>query len=230
MTHSLGIVIPCYNEADSLAELVSRLSNPELQCIEFVLVDNGSTDDTLNILNDLNLPRNIDWIKIPFNKGYGYGILMGLKELHTDFLGWTHADLQTDPTDLLLFLKHLNGNAEFLKGRRRGRSKSDRFFTAGMSLSISLLFARLLRDINGQPTVLSRRLYESWELPPNDFGLDLFSYVHALRSGAPVVRIDVNFGKRVYGSSSWNAGFVSRLRFIGRTLTLAIKLRLSYRA
>jgi glycosyltransferase involved in cell wall biosynthesis len=230
MTHSLGIVIPCYNEADSLVELVNRLSNPELQCIEFVLVDNGSTDETLNILSDLNLPKNIDWIQIPFNKGYGYGILMGLKELHTDFLGWTHADLQTDPADLLLFIEHLNGSAEFLKGRRRGRSISDRFFTAGMSLSISLLFARLLRDINGQPTVLSRRLYESWKLPPNDFGLDLFSYVHALRSRAPVVRIDVDFGKRVYGRSSWNAGFISRLRFIGLTLALAIKLRLSYRA
>jgi glycosyltransferase involved in cell wall biosynthesis len=230
MTHSLGIAIPCYNEADSLAELVNGLSNPELQCVEFVLVDNGSTDESLKILSDLKLPKNIKWIRIPFNKGYGYGILMGLEELHTDFVGWTHADLQTDPSDLLLFLKHLNANAEFLKGRRRGRSKSDRFFTAGMSLSMSLLFARLLRDINGQPTVLSRRLYESWKSPPNDFGLDLFSYVHALRSGTPVVRVDVDFRERVYGNSSWNAGFISRLRFIRRTLTLAIKLRLSYRA
>jgi len=229
MTHSLGVVIPCYNESASLTELVRRLSNPRLRHINFVLVDNGSIDDTYNILSDINLPENISWIQVPINKGYGYGILMGLQELKTNYLAWTHADLQTDPIDFLSFQGKLESNSEFLKGMRRGRSRSDRFFTAGMSLFISILFGRILRDINGQPTILRRDLYEKWKSPPYDFGLDLFSYVQAVKNKARIVRVEVDFGKRLHGESSWNSGISSRLRFIRRTLVLAVKLRLDYR-
>lgn len=229
MMHSLGIAIPCYNELASLPELITRISNSKLNSINFVLIDNGSTDDTHEFLSSLNLPENVEWIRVPLNQGYGYGIQQGLRKLNTKYLGWTHADLQTDPIDFLSFLKYLDSNYEFLKGIRKGRSRSERFFTAGMSMSISILFGRILRDINGQPTILSRDLYESWKSPPNDFGLDLFSYIHAIDKKARMVRVEVDFGKRVHGKSSWNEGLISRLRFIRRTLTLAVKLRLDIR-
>jgi len=229
MTRSIGIAIPCYNESASLAELVRRLSSPELKSIKFVLVDNGSTDDTHSILQNLNLPENITWIQVPLNQGYGHGILMGLQQLNTNYLGWTHADLQSDPIDFLSFQEKLESNSDFLKGTRRGRPWSDRFFTAGMSFFTSILFGHVLRDVNGQPTILSRDLYEMWKSPPIDFGLDLFSYIQAIKSKARIVRVEVDFGKRLYGKSSWNSGIISRLRFIRRTLILAVKLRLDYR-
>lgn len=227
MNKSLGIAIPCYNESPALAELLRRLSSPPLRTIEFVLVDNGSTDTTSEILSGAKLPPNISWIRIPVNKGYGFGVLAGLNELKTNYVGWTHADLQSDPMDLLLFLEHLDSSIEFLKGRRTGRPRSDRFFTASMSIILSMMFGRSLRDINGQPTVLCRTLYDKWKEPPHDFGLDLFCYINAVRNRAKIVRVKVHFGKRIHGKSSWNSGFYSRLRFIHRTLRLALAIRFS---
>jgi glycosyltransferase involved in cell wall biosynthesis len=229
MAYSLGIVVPCYNESASLAELVKKLSNQNLRHIQFVLVNNGSTDETSEILNRIELPINIGWIQVPVNLGYGHGILAGLKHLKTDYLGWIHADLQTDPIDLLHFQSQVEANMEFLRGRRKGRPRLDRFFTAGMSLVLSIIFGRILRDINGQPTIVKRSLYEEWREPPYDFGFDLYSYVHAIRNKARISRVDINFGPRNFGKSSWNSGLNSRFRFIQRTLSLALKLRIQHR-
>lgn len=227
MTSRLGVAIPCYNEAESLPELIQRLTCPKLQAINFLIVDNGSNDKTSAILNKTKFPPNIRWLRVPVNKGYGYGILAGLSQLETDYLGWMHADLQTDPTDLVLFLDFLDSRVEYLKGKRVGRPKFDRFFTAGMSILLSIMFGRFLRDINGQPTIVSRSMYDGWKRPPHDFGLDLFTYIYAVRSKSRIVRIDVKFGRRIHGTSTWNKNFRSRIQFIGKTLELALRLKFS---
>jgi glycosyltransferase involved in cell wall biosynthesis len=205
--------------------LVDKLSNPLLKEIEFIIVDNGSTDSSSEILSRMKLPSNVRMLRVPVNKGYGFGIMAGLKEHKTEFVGWMHADLQTDPVDLALFLKHLNPGVDFLKGKRVGRPASDKFFTSGMSLILSIMFRRKLRDINGQPTIIKRNLVDTWKNPPNDFGLDLFSYIYAINHGVEIMRIKVKFGRRIYGKSSWNSGLISRIRFISRTLSLSNRLR-----
>jgi glycosyltransferase involved in cell wall biosynthesis len=193
-------------------------------------VNNGSTDGTQELLTKMELPSNIRWIRVPVNKGYGFGIVSGLRELTTEYVGWIHADLQINPSCLLLFLNHLDSNVDFLKGFRRGRGITERFFTASMSICLSMMFGTLLRDINGQPTVLKRSLYTGWQDPPNDFGLDLFAYVNAIRNQSRIVRIDVDFFKRKHGKSSWNSGFKSRFRFILVIIKLATAIRRKSRA
>ena len=64
---------------------------------------------------------NFHLVSISENQGYGYGILSGLRKANSDILAWTHADLQTDPNDLLagfeLFIANNNKNI-FVKGKR----------------------------------------------------------------------------------------------------------------
>ena len=170
---SIGIVIPCYNESKSLLKLIDRLSEIKSSDVKFMILDNGSTDETSQIISKAALPKNILTHRIEHNQGYGFGIVSGLKIIGTDYVGWTHADLQTDPRDVLLFLEDASDGAKFLKGLRYGRPASDKFFTAGMSIIVSILFQRVVRDVNAQPTILSREAFERWQNPPNDFSLEI---------------------------------------------------------
>ena len=96
----ITIVIPCYNESSSLLELINQLKTISND-FNFILVDNGSTDDTQNVLKTINIPENIKILKKQTNEGYGAGIKYGLKNVKTEFTGWMHADLQQDANVLL---------------------------------------------------------------------------------------------------------------------------------
>jgi glycosyltransferase involved in cell wall biosynthesis len=224
-----SLVIPCYNEAANLPLLLERCK--ELSCrpdVEVVLVDNGSTDNTIEVLKNL-LPKypGCRSIRVEKNQGYGYGIVSGLKAAKGRILGWTHADMQTDPLDALsgleLFDKH--GDEIFVKGRRYGRPFMDIFFTVGMSVFETLLLARPMWDINAQPTMFSRRFFESWDTPPCDFSLDLYAYYIAKNSEVKVHRFSTYFGKRAHGFSSWNISWKTKQKFIIRSIQYSFQLK-----
>ena len=218
----IGIVIPCFNEVGNLPKLIAECESIAKEgSFKFVLVNNGSKDKSENILEELN-SANITTLNLMENAGYGGGILAGLKILNTDYIGWIHADMQTDLRESLLGLK--NENFDFFKGIRLGRTLSERFFSAGMGLICSVIFRTSLIEINAQPTVMSRNLYNSWVNPPTDFSLDLYALVIAKRKSAKIVRSKFEFVKRTSGHSAWNFGFRSRMRMISRTLRFAIAL------
>ena len=228
-----SLIIPCYNEATTLPLLLSRCAvltqNGET---EVVLVDNGSTDNSPRMLAEL-LPqyRGCRSVRVEKNQGYGFGILTGLYAAEGQLLGWTHADMQTDPADarrgLALFDSH--GNDIFVKGQRCGRPLRDTLFTIGMSAFETVLLGRPMWDINAQPTLFSRDFFETWREPPHDFSLDLYAYYQAKRIGLPVHRFPVNFGARVHGSSHWNVNWAAKRKFIRRTVDFSLKLRKSAR-
>ena len=230
---TLSLVIPCYNEAKSLQSLVVRCAEVFRNThVEVVLVDNGSNDNTPEILASV-LPEhtNIRSVRVNQNRGYGHGILAGLRNCPSRYLGWTHADMQTDPADLLQALELLptseNGNHMFIKGQRIGRPLGDVAFTVAMSAFETALFARKFWDINAQPTVFPRTFFETWRKPPEDFSLDLYAYYMAHRSELCIKRFPVRFQKRAYGKSHWNVDWQSKMKFIKRTVDFSLALRRS---
>ena len=166
---------------------------------------------------------------MPVNQGYGFGILSGLNHASGEIIGWTHADMQTDPLDVLeslkLFQQAENPERIFTKGWRYGRPVSDTFFTAGMSVFESVLMGQILRDVNAQPTMFHRTFFEGLNDPPHDFSLDLYAYAMANKKGLKVLRHRVHFGEREHGQSSWNIDFASKVKFIKRTLAYSFALR-----
>lgn len=225
-----SLVIPCHNEAPSLPGLVARCAALDDGRTEVLLVDNGSSDDTPRLLAELLLAHpHCRSLRVPENQGYGHGILAGLGAARGDVLGWTHADLQTDPRDAARGFALFDGASApdrlFVKGRRRGRPPGDVAFTMGMALFESALLGARLWDINAQPTLMHRRLFESFRDPPADFSLDLYAYVEARRQGLRVERIPVHFGARAHGQSHWNVDWRSKVRFIRRAVSYGIALR-----
>lgn len=225
----LSIVIPCYNEAKNIPFLIERSKRIlERKDCELILVNNGSTDETEKVLKKFNNKYpNCRILKLNNNKGYGFGILSGLKEANGDIIGWTHADMQTDPLDVLkgfnLFKKH--GRDIFVKGKRIKRPFSDNFFTIGMSVFESFLLFKPLWDINAQPTMFSKDFFQIWKEPPHDFSLDLYSYYVAKKNNIKIFKFPVLFGKRYHGTSSWNIDLNSKIKFIKRTINYSLLLR-----
>ena len=120
---NLSIIIPCYNEELSIRKLVNNCIANISDGIEILLVDNGSIDDSYKTLMNLDLPKNIIPLKIEENIGYGNGILMGLKKAKGKILAWTHADLQTDISDVIrgynIYMNELNDKICVVKGQRQ---------------------------------------------------------------------------------------------------------------
>ena len=224
-----SLVIPCFNEAANLPILLDRCKAlGTLEGFEVILVNNGSTDNTANVLAKL-LPDcpGCRSVNVEVNHGYGHGILAGLSAAHGEILGWTHADMQTDPLDVLAGLAYFKDNPErvFVKGKRYGRPLMDVLFTVGMSLFESLLLSKRMWDINAQPTMFSRRFFESWRSPPHDFALDLFAYYQARLLGMAVQRFPVEFAPRAHGVSHWNVNWAAKKKFILRTIHFSIELK-----
>lgn len=225
-----SLVIPCYNEEKNLQPLINRCQSSFKGCknVEIILVDNGSTDDTPSLLADLI--SGIDYcrsIRVPVNEGYGNGILAGLKVATGDVIGWTHADLQTDPSDLLQAIDVFEkfGPDIFVKGSRQGRPVGDVFFTFCMSIFETILLKKVMFDINAQPTLFSRGLYEKFATPPKDFSLDLYAYYLAKKFGFKVCRFPVKFGPRAFGISHWNINWAAKIKFIKRTFAYSFTLK-----
>ena len=227
----LSLVIPCYNEEQNLQLLVDRCRQVvQDKPMQIVLVDNGSTDGSPRVLEELLAGQEaIKSVRVENNQGYGHGILFGLAHAEGDVLAWTHADMQTDPHDAIAGLKLFETADDpktlFVKGLRYGRPLGDRFFTFGMSVFETMLMGTLLRDINAQPTMFHRALYETFKSPPSDFSLDLYAYAIAKREKARVERFPVKFGERAYGISHWNVDMASKVKFIKRTWQYSLSLR-----
>lgn len=226
----LSLVIPCYNEARNLPALVERCRAVFAgHHAEVVLVDNGSTDNSAEVLAGLLAGGGeVRSIRVPVNQGYGHGILEGLRAAEGDVLAWTHADMQTDPADALkgfaLFEAAADAARLFVKGRRIGRPIADDIFTMGMACFETVLLRQILWDINAQPTMFSRSFFETWTNPPKDFSLDLYAYYQAKRQKLEVKRIPVTFGQRLHGVSSWNISPSAKMKFIRRTLDYSFTL------
>jgi len=229
MIKTLSIVVPCYNEQDNIPLILQRFAQViKRDDIEVILVNNGSTDNTEKILAEIisDYPFS-KTVTVKVNQGYGYGILQGLKSAKSKYIGWTHADMQTDPADVIkaLELAENTDNKVFVKGNRKKRPFFDEFFTFGMGCFETILMGKFLWDINAQPNIFSRELFDNWQNPPYDFAFDLFTLYEAKRQNYNIIRFPVLFPERIHGVSHWNTGISAKWKFIKRTMDFSFKLK-----
>ena len=109
-----SLIIPCYNEGENIPLLIDRLKvvfkNKEY---EVILVNNGSKDNTQKIIEEsIKGLKNFKVLRILENIGYGNGILRGLELSKGKIIGWTHADMQTDPKDAIKALKFFENSSK----------------------------------------------------------------------------------------------------------------------
>lgn len=230
----LSIVIPCFNEAKNIPLLVKTINDVYSPDTEIILVDNGSTDDTSNVLSkELKSLRNasIRSVWVDNNIGYGHGIMAGVREAKGEIISWTHADLQTDIKDVYngfkLFKNQSNKEKSFLKGIRKKRPFIDHILTLGMGKISSVMLGQELNDINAQPKMFHHSFLKLIDDPPNDFSLDLYFYCVAVKNKMDILELPVYFNKRLFGEAKGGGGssIWTRIKVIKRTLKYILNLR-----
>ena len=231
-TKSLSIIIPCFNETENLSILFEKLLEIQNHCHEIILVDNGSTDDTrtkLEILID-EYDSCIKVLYLKTNVGYGHGLMSGVKKASGEIIAWTHADLQTDPKDVVNAYNTYIENQDYknciLKGKRKGRGFFDNFFTVSMALYSSFKMKIKLSDINAQPKMFHHSFKKHIEDAPDDFSLDLFLLYKASINNYSIMEYPVNFSERIFGSSKGGGTFIGKIKLMIRTLIYINKLKL----
>lgn len=211
MDKSVSLVISCFNEEGNIDKLVDRCKKIlEIKNSELILVNNGSNDSTKNIIQkhaDKN--QKIKLVNIQKNIGFGNGIWEGLKIAKYNILAYTHADLQTDPEDVIRGLKVLENDNQFIKGLRINKLKNewsyfDIFISFSMTIFTSILLRTYLKDIHAQPVLFSKKLLEQFKFFPKDFMIDVWIFYIAKLNKYEVMRFPVIFNKnaRFYGEGN----------------------------
>ena len=230
----LSVILPCYNESSNIVGIISSIKSA-LQGrndVEIILVDNGSTDSTPQVMEQAlqgEHNKQFKTLRIEKNIGYGHGIMAGVRIASGEVIAWTHADLQTDPADVLeaykIFVDHPEYPNCILKGRRVGRNPLDTLFTGGMSILSTLLLREHFSDVNAQPKMFHRNFLEKLTESPKDFSLDLYLLYQARVQKYQILEHHVNFGKRLFGESKGGGTLKGKLRLIQRTWKYMIKLK-----
>ncbi|MCG6154654.1 glycosyltransferase family 2 protein [Rubinisphaera sp. ICM_H10] len=198
---------------------------------ELILVDNGSTDDTQQVMAEV-LPSHpfARCVQITDNKGYGDGVYTGLREARGEVLAWTHADLQTDPADVFrvfdVWLADADSKRLIVKGCRHGRRFMERFISRAMELVALVLLRQWIPEINAQPKLFHRSVMDLVTNPPVDFNFDVYLLYRAIRSGLRIRQIDVDFPPREYGESNWSSTWKSKIRTICGSIAFMFRLRI----
>jgi glycosyltransferase involved in cell wall biosynthesis len=231
---AFSIVLPCYNEAENIGLLLERYREVWRDLpTELILVDNGSTDSTPEVLDrELSNPEYAfaRTVRVPVNKGYGYGVMQGLKDARGEVIGISHADMQCDASDLFRAYDVLcaAGPREVLvKGLRQPRGVGAEIITKTMAAIASTVLLKQLSDINAQPKVFGRELLEHLGTTPDGFELDLCFLFTARRLHWKIVAIPVTFAPRRFGTSKWAFSLASRRKHIWATVKYIFKLRFS---
>lgn len=211
----LTLVLPCYNEEAVLKSTATRL----LRCfaerqvrLELVLVDNGSEDNTGQIIDQLiESGEPVVKVRIAVNQGYGNGILEGLKVAGGDLVGFLCADGQVEAESVFKIFEIASNSVtpKLVKVRRRFRMDgfTRKMVSVSYNLITMLLFGRLRSiDINGNPKIFPRQYLDLMRLESKDWFLDAEVMIKAKRLGLEVLEFNVMAQMREGGKSNVRAG------------------------
>lgn len=212
----LSVVVPCYNEAATVKELLARvLDSPWVA--EVVLVDDGSTDGTLQAVRSVGDPR-LKVVAQTCNMGKGAALRRGFAEATSDFVVVQDADLEYDPGEYGLLLEPLiAGDADVVFGSRFMSDRPHRVLYFWHSVgnkvltTLSNAFTNLnLTDMETCYKVFRREIIQALDLREDRFGIEPEITAKVARSGARIYEVGVSYSGRTYAEGKkigWRDGF-----------------------
>jgi glycosyltransferase involved in cell wall biosynthesis len=227
----LSLVMPCYNEEESLPYSVPRLlkafadSNYRLQLIT---VNNGSRDRTWEIIQEFAAAHpEVTPVMVEKNVGFGNGILSGIPHAKARWVGTVAADGQVDAEDLVRLFDAATGTDGNVLVKVRRRFRMDGFIRKIISICYNGFVWTLwpgigTLDVNGQPRLMRRERWQEMELQSKNWLLDPEMVVKAHYMGMRILELNVfarmrsNGISHVRASTCWEF-FVHllRMRFSG---------------
>lgn len=146
----LSVVIPAYNEADTLEEIVRRVEGVAFKK-EIIVIDDGSTDGTREICRRLSDQNRIRTLRHERNRGKGAAVQTGFRHIRGDLVLVQDADLEYDPRDIPKLLEPLlAGRADVVFGSRFSGGEPHRviFFWHSVGNRFLTLVSNMFTDLN----------------------------------------------------------------------------------
>ena len=151
---NLSLVIPIHNEALGLTELIEEINEvlaSKLDNLEYVLVDDGSTDNTQDLVEDLKGKYQIKYLRNLKNCGQGLALMRGIKSSSQKYIMITDGDLQVCPKDMLKVINYFEvSDVDFICTKRKKRTDEPfkgHLLSALGNFIISLFFNTDFSDI-----------------------------------------------------------------------------------
>ncbi len=204
---SLSVVVPVYNEEENARPLVEGIVaavRPMGLEFELVVVDDGSSDRTLEVLRSL-VPETPELVVIALRRNFGQTLALqaGLDRARNDAIVTLDGDLQNDPTDIPRLLDELRHGADVVSGWRRERQ--DGFL---LRLLPSWIANRLIRLVTGVPVHdqgCSLKAYRGDVIRQLDLYADMHRFIAILTMpvGAKLAEVEVRHHARTAGESKY---------------------------
>ena len=195
----ISIIIPAYNEYDGLKQLLPRLLDAYPDA-EILVVDDGSTDNTLTVCEELN----VTYLKHPYNLGNGAAIKSGARQASGDILVFMDADGQHEPKYIDVLLNVLSNGYDMVIGaRERDSQASLPRYIANLIYNkfASYMSGHEIMDLtSGFRAVRSRCFKKFLYLLPNGFSYPTTITMAFFRSGFSIKYIPIDCPPRIGNS------------------------------
>lgn len=202
----LSIVIPCFNEVDSIEMVLSNINKYYNEEKEIIIVDDGSTDGTRKILNNFKQTENLKIIFLDKNYGKGFALKSGFKVAVGDIVLIQDADLEYDPRDYKnLLLPFMESDADVVYGSRFLGYKYSRLhyfshYLANKILTfISNLFTNLnMTDMETGYKVFKKDVINSIDIKEKSFGVEPEITIKLAKKKFKFFEVPISYNGRSY--------------------------------
>ena len=214
----VSVVIPCFNERDTIEQVVNSVRNSPVQDIEIIVVDDGSTDGTIDVLKEKVAGLADQIIYQPANRGKGAALRTGFAAATGDIILVQDADLEYSPSDYPALLQPIfSGSADVVFGSRflGGRPHrvlyfwhmvGNRFLTL-----LSNMFTNLnLTDLETCYKVFRAPLLKNLDLRERGFGFEPEITAKLAKTRCRIYEVGISYSGRTYEEGkkvNWKDGF-----------------------
>ena len=213
----LSVVMPAYNERDTIEEIIGRVLAVPLR-IELIVVDDGSTDGTRDILQRLATEKPFKLILQPKNGGKGAALQRGFQDVSGDLVVIQDADLEYSPEELPdLIALICQGRADVVYGSRfLGRHRVFLFtHYAGnrlLTFLTNVLYNTMLTDMETCYKVMRTPVLRSFQIKSKGFGIEPEITAKIFKRGYRVYEVPITYDGRGYEDGkkiTWRDGIVA---------------------